>query len=457
GRRRGDRLERVAPSARARSGALVAHPRDRVVGSLSDPADRRARVARRRAAPGDHRSPAGARAARPIWPHRPGSRRRIALRLRARRARPGARTRRDAGAARLMSSLIGSEIGSYRVDGKLGQGGMGEVFTATQPLIGKRVAIKVLLPAHSERPELVERFFREARATALLNHPGTVNIFDTGTLPDGRAYLVMDLLEGQSLSARQFSGPITPPELYSIGRQVADVLDAAHAKGILHRDLKPDNVFLIADKLEPGGVRVKLLDFGIAKLLDATAAVKTKTTAILGTPPYMSPEQCRGAGFTDKPTDVYALGCILFEMCCGRTPFVAKGFGDYLAMHVMDAPPKPSSLAPCDPRLEALILRALAKDAAERPTAARMRDELAAIAKAPAAVASVTAGSGPPPPAPSQLVTTAPMTRPAPGPATTQPETPAPVEDHAPAKRRVMWIVLAALIAGAVAAVALLR
>ncbi|HMF28582.1 MAG TPA: serine/threonine-protein kinase, partial [Candidatus Cybelea sp.] len=256
--------------------------------------------------------------------------------------------------------MLGTVISGYKIDGKLGEGGMGEVFCATHELMGKRVAVKVLRFEHSQNADVVSRFFKEARATQMLNHPGCVDIIDTGRLEDGRGYIIMALLEGESLKARLERERIPPAVQLAIARQIADVLGAAHQKGIVHRDLKPENVFLIPDGAAPSGVRVKVLDFGVAKLSEGGVQM-TNPNAIIGTPAYMAPEQCKGAQFSDQQSDVYSLGCIMFEMAVGRTPFVGRGFGDYLIAHLSQPPPKPSTIAPLDPGLERVIMRALEK------------------------------------------------------------------------------------------------
>jgi eukaryotic-like serine/threonine-protein kinase len=261
--------------------------------------------------------------------------------------------------------MIGTVVSGYRIDGKLGEGGMGEVYAATHELMGKRVAIKVLRYEHSQNADVVARFFKEARAAMLLNHPGCVDIIDTGRLDDGRGYIVMALLEGQSLKDRIAQGQMPAATVVAIARQVADVLHTAHAKGIIHRDLKPENVFVAPDEADPSGVRVKVLDFGVAKLSEG-GVVMTNPNAIIGTPAYMSPEQCKGARFVDTQSDIYSLGCMMYEMVAGRTPFVCRGFGDYLIAHLSAPVPAPSTLAPVDARLERVIMRALAKEKPER-------------------------------------------------------------------------------------------
>ena len=297
--------------------------------------------------------------------------------------------------------MVGEKIGNYLVDGKLGEGGMGIVYSAHHELIGKRVAIKLLRPQHSTNEEQVERFFREAKATTRLNHPGTVDILDTGKLDDGRAYLVMALLEGEDLKHRLARDRPSLAWSLAVIRQVGELLAVAHDKGIIHRDLKPDNIFLVGDSVDPSGVRVKVLDFGVAKLVDEASLVKTKTVAIIGTPPYMSPEQCRGAGFVSLHSDIYAVGCILYELICGRTPFVCRGFGEYLIAHCVDPVPPPSTLVPAiDGTLERVIMKALSKTVADRhQSMSELLADLATVGRNvtpnQAAAATIAGGTSP--------------------------------------------------------------
>ncbi|HEY5948306.1 MAG TPA: serine/threonine-protein kinase, partial [Kofleriaceae bacterium] len=232
-----------------------------------------------------------------------------------------------------IGALLGVDVGGYVIDGELGRGGMGVVFSATHPVIGKRAAIKVLKPSLSNNPATVERFIQEARAVNQIGHPGIVDIFALGRLPDGRSYLVMDLLEGESLRKRVKRGPLTIGEAIHVIDEVASALAAAHDKGFIHRDLKPDNVFLVEHS---GRTECKLLDFGLAKLMhpkgtsspggsgapNATTAraFRTATGAQLGTPDYMSPEQLKGAGGVDARTDIFALGVMAFEILVGERP-----------------------------------------------------------------------------------------------------------------------------------------
>jgi serine/threonine-protein kinase len=265
--------------------------------------------------------------------------------------------------------MIGRTLGSYTIVEGIGAGGMGEVYLAKHRRIERKVAIKLLLPALSRDNDIVNRFFNEARATSLITHPGIVQIFDCDVFED-RAYIVMEYLEGANLNAALTrNGPFEIPMAIWICGQIAGALSAAHAKGIVHRDLKPENVFLAQDPLRAGATVVKILDFGIAKLSDRSGpSSHTRTGSILGTPIYMSPEQCRGLTSIDHRADIYALGGILFELLTGRPPFVKEAPGDLLIAHVSEAPPAPSSVKPAiPPELDRLVLRMLAKSPNDRP------------------------------------------------------------------------------------------
>jgi serine/threonine-protein kinase len=247
---------------------------------------------------------------------------------------------------------------------------MGVVYVGGHETLGHRVAVKVLRPELSSNAEMLQRFFNEARSASAIRHPGIVQVFDFGTTPDCRAYFVMELLEGETLATRLAYGRHRHDECCRIGRQVANVLQAAHAAGITHRDLKPDNLFLIPDPDVIGGVRVKVLDFGVAKLAREVelSGVQTREGAAMGTPSYMSPEQCRDASAADARSDIYSLGCILFEMACGRPPFSGAGLADIVAAHLYAAAPHPQSIAPDLPNgLAALIANMLAKQPGARP------------------------------------------------------------------------------------------
>src|SRR5689334_23378485 len=197
--------------------------------------------------------------------------------------------------------MIGEVVGSYRITSQLGSGGMGVVYAAEHVVLGSKAAVKMLQPRHSFDQETVTRFFNEARAATRIKHPGIIGVFDFGKHSSGSAYLVMELLEGETLHQRiRRLGRMTARDALVVGRQIASALDAAHTAGIVHRDLKPHNLFIVADPDLPGGERVKVLDFGIAKLAVEAAGGPgstggTREGALLGTPKYMAPEQCRGA------------------------------------------------------------------------------------------------------------------------------------------------------------------
>jgi serine/threonine protein kinase len=264
--------------------------------------------------------------------------------------------------------MAGTLIGSYRLLEEISTGGMGTVYKAKHELIGRPAAVKLLRADLDTRQEIIDRFFNEARAATAIRHPGIVEIFDFGYTEDGHGYLVMELLVGKTLKrAIADVGRYTEPEAAAIARGIASALKAAHAQGIYHRDLKPDNVFLVPD-LEgtTGSVRPKVLDFGIAKLTEDGAG-HTKMGMLIGTPSYMAPEQAREASAVDHRADLYSLGCILYEMLTGRPPFVSEGAGEIVAMHLMDEPMPPRSLeSHITPAMDAIVLRLLEKDPAKR-------------------------------------------------------------------------------------------
>jgi eukaryotic-like serine/threonine-protein kinase len=258
---------------------------------------------------------------------------------------------------------VGATVGNYQVLQKIGSGAMGNVFLAHHPVIGKRVALKVIHPELASNEEMIARFFNEARAVTQIGHENIVEVQDFGQTPDGDSFMVMELLEGFSLGDKLKSeGALSIPRATHIALQMADGLAAAHARGIIHRDLKPDNIFLIPRGGDPDFV--KILDFGLAKLTGPSAVMshQTKTGSLLGTPHYLAPEQAENVKKVDHRADVYSLGCILFQMLTARVPFPGEGFGEVLVRHVREPPPLPSRLNPAvPPALEKIVLHALAK------------------------------------------------------------------------------------------------
>ncbi len=260
----------------------------------------------------------------------------------------------------------GEVAGEYRLEAKLGEGGFGSVYRGVHTLIGKIAAIKVLHRAYSSSPQIVSRFIAEARSVNQIRHKNIIDIFAFGVIADGRHYFVMELLEGESLEGLlRREERLAPAAAAPMLRAVARALTAAHAAGIAHRDLKPDNVFLARDD---GELIPKLLDFGIAKLMgEDVSGHKTRTGAPIGTPAYMSPEQCRGLAI-DHRTDVYSFGILIFRALTGRMPFDAQTALDLMFKHIHETPPKPSELCPDLPAaVDAPLLAMLAKDPANRP------------------------------------------------------------------------------------------
>jgi serine/threonine-protein kinase len=263
--------------------------------------------------------------------------------------------------------LIGQTVGNYLVTQKLGEGGMGAVYLAEHPTIGKKVALKVLHAEFSSNPEVANRFFTEAKAVNAVGHPNIVDIVDYGVIQAGATgrdqmvYFIMEYLAGATLSqVIRNEAPLEPERALTIALQVADALAASHKSGIVHRDLKPDNIILIQRGRERDFV--KLLDFGIAKLTtDSQSQHRTRTGLVLGTPAYMSPEQCEGRANVDHRTDIYALGICLYEMLTGRVPFIGEGYGEILVQHLTQTPIKPSQYHMMSPHIEAVVMKALEK------------------------------------------------------------------------------------------------
>jgi serine/threonine-protein kinase len=263
----------------------------------------------------------------------------------------------------------GAMVGEYRVDRRLGAGTFGAVYAGEQPVIGKRVAIKVLHRKFASDAGVVSRFVAEARAVNRIRHRNIIDIFSFGALEKKGPYFVMELLDGMTLGELlRHETRLGLAEAIPILRGIADGLDAAHEAGITHRDLKPDNIFLAAEK--GGGYFPKLLDFGVAKLADDLTAHKTATGAAIGTPSYMAPEQCR-ARRVDHRADIYALGVVIHEMLTGQRLFQADSAMDVLMMHVGEPPRPMSEVCPDLPReLDAPVLAMLAKRPEHRPSSA---------------------------------------------------------------------------------------
>jgi len=268
--------------------------------------------------------------------------------------------------------LLGTTFqGRYRIEAKLGQGGMGAVYRATQLAVGRQVAVKVIHAALADNEKEVARFQQEARAIASLHHPNIISLIDFGQSDEGDLFLVMEFVEGEPLSAiARREAPLDPRRVARLGSQIMDALSVAHDKGIVHRDMKPENLFIT--HVGRRGEFVKVLDFGIAKMEGDGGAemTLTRTGAIIGSPRYMAPEQARGLPISGQ-TDIYAVGAILYELLTGGPVFDAKSATDYVIAHVTKPPPPPVA----DGRrlagpLVDLILWMLAKDPADRPQGA---------------------------------------------------------------------------------------
>jgi tRNA A-37 threonylcarbamoyl transferase component Bud32 len=296
----------------------------------------------------------------------------------------------DTAAPGTVGPLPGTFVGEYEIERELGRGGMGAVFAARHPVIGKRVAIKVLDAYFSRDMALVRRFLDEARAVNKIGHPNIIDVFSFGQLPDGRQYFVMEFLEGETMASWLLRARPDPHEARRLLLQVCEALEAAHREGIIHRDLKPENLWIARPK--HGEAFMKVLDFGIAKLVAEQDTVNvTKTGTVMGTPQFMSPEQCTGRG-VDHRTDIYALGVILFLIYCGRLPFEGESVAEVMTAQLTQPPPKPSAFAQLSSPLENLILSCLDKNPANRPvSAAELGMRLREVAQVGGAITAVHA------------------------------------------------------------------
>ena len=262
--------------------------------------------------------------------------------------------------------MIGAIVNAtYEVDRCIGEGGMARVYEAAhRRLPSKRFAVKVLNADLARVPEIAARFEREARAASQIEHPGVVAVHDGGRVPDGRPFIAYERLDGVELGAlARREGRLEVREAVGIVRQAAEALGAAHARGVIHRDVKPENLFVIG---APGCRRVKVLDFGISKMDEAFGESLTQTGAVLGTPAYMSPEQARGAK-VDARTDVYSLGAVLFRLATGARPFEGVEAAATIGALLTSAPTRPRAIEPGVPEaLEIVIQRAMAERPGDR-------------------------------------------------------------------------------------------
>jgi serine/threonine-protein kinase len=275
--------------------------------------------------------------------------------------------------------LIGRVLeGRWQIKERLGQGGMGTVFLATQKTVDRKVAVKMLKPALSSTKDYAERFMREANVATSLNNPHCVTVYDFGQTHDGLLYLAMELLEGRALADVLRDQHLCMRDVLTAGSQICSALAAAHQGNIVHRDLKPDNIFLV--DVPGGGIFCKVLDFGIAKVIDNDETPVTQTGQIFGTPAYMSPEQCHSAD-VDQRSDLYSLGIILYELVSGRPPFNHSTPIKTLMAHINSDVQAPSEIGvPVPDGFERIILTLLEKEADQRyATALDVRRDLEAL------------------------------------------------------------------------------
>jgi eukaryotic-like serine/threonine-protein kinase len=270
---------------------------------------------------------------------------------------------------------FGARFGEYEVLAPLASGGMGGVYVASHVVTGDKVALKVLDPHFADHQEVVTRLYNEHALASRARHPGVVEIRCAARSIDDLPYLVMEFLDGETLAQIAEHGPLDLTSIVAFGAQIASAVAALHAGGVVHCDLKPENLFVCSDRLWGDVPAVKVIDFGVSRLVDETPP---DDASIAGTPGYMAPEQWRG--FPEPASDVYALGCVLFELITGNPPFEGS-LPELMNKHCEVRPSRPSWLrAGVAPALERMILRALAKDPAMRPSMEQLAAELAELA-----------------------------------------------------------------------------
>ena len=253
--------------------------------------------------------------------------------------------------------------------------------------LGRRAALKMLLPEIAKKEEMATRFFTEARAMSMVEHPALTHVYEYGHLDDGGAYIVMEYIEGESLRQllHKRGGKLHVIAALSWVRQIAAALQVAHEKGVIHRDLKPENIMLVENEDTSVESRIKILDFGIAKTFDVSPEAKpiqTRPGQMMGTPTYMAPEQADAPGKIGGHTDVYALGVLLFEMISGRPPFTGDDAIEVVGKHMFSAPPHLRDVVPdADLELDELLFRMLAKAPESRPTMRELKSQLGKLAK----------------------------------------------------------------------------
>ncbi|MFO0575832.1 MAG: serine/threonine-protein kinase [Polyangia bacterium] len=279
--------------------------------------------------------------------------------------------------------MLGSTIDGFEIVRLIGEGGMGQVYEARELSTGRRVALKTLREELASDGEMLARFINEARAIKLVSHLGVCEVYRVGPLPRGGAYIAMEFIEGESLRRTLASGRLPRAQLLRVAQQVAATLAVVHEKKIIHRDLKPENIMLLDGR--EGEPRVKVLDFGIAKVSTLTQAqteIRTRTGSVFGTPTYMSPEQIGGEGTISDKTDVYALGVLLYELVAGRPPFVGELDSQIMGRHLFAEPaPLRDTAADVPAELALLVHAMLAKKPEQRPSMAIAAEILALIAE----------------------------------------------------------------------------